>query len=263
MKFYDENEFAKVQREKYKINPEIKDEYLRNLLNDQQNDIIRRDWEYYIKNVKLITSRLNSPIFEPGNINVEHNHEMMRFSIMHRWGQRCIFELTGCDNEDDPVGSISCYEFDQDDIEKHEPIYTGNQPMFRVFTQTLFSFVHCKEDIEKLIAIALNIEESEVHFNFVEPVTDVYVHKVTGLPLYYFNTEGVKHVVTIERNPGENRDYVIKICTSDTDNMMLELSGVKTGKLFRTVLLKRLNDWYKEKYQKRARFNWGANVNME
>jgi hypothetical protein len=262
MKFYDEKEFVKLQREKYKIDTEIKDEYLKKLLIDNMNANIRDDWEYYIKNVKIITARLNSPIFEPGNINVEFNNQMMRFSIMHRWGHRCIFEIANCDVIDDPlVASVSCYTL-RDGFNKDEFTY-DDLPLSTVFSQPLFSLVYCKEHIEKLIAIMLDIEESEVHFNFVEPVTDVYVHKVTGLPLYYFNTEGVKHVVTIERNPGENRDYVIKICTSGKDSMMLELSGVKTGKLFRTVLLKRLNDWYKERYQKRARFNWGANVNME
>ena len=258
MKFYNEKEFAKIQREKYKVDPEIRDEVMRDILDDHMNDIISRNWKEYVKNVELITNRLNSPIFEPGNINVELNHEIMRFSIMHKWGHRCIFELTGCKDENDLIGTISCYEFKND-----RPTYTDNMHMFQVFNEALFSFVYCKEHIEKLIAITLDIDESEVCVNFVDPVTDVYVHKVTGLPLYYFHTEGIKHVVTIERNPGENRDYVIKICTSDKDSMMMELSGVKTGKLFRTVLLKRLNDWYKEKYQKRARFNWGANVTMD
>jgi hypothetical protein len=109
----------------------------------------------------------------------------------------------------------------------------------------------------------LDINDSDVHITFEDPVTDVIVHKVVGLPVYYFHTEGIKHLVTIERSNSENRDYLIKISTSNKDNTMLDMGGIKTGRLFRTVLLKRLNDWYKETYNKRACFKWGANVTMD
>jgi hypothetical protein len=192
----------------------------------------------------------------------------MYFSI-NKYGMRYIFKISNYEPDEQYLSgyiTLECTQYLPDtgfngfDMKNLLHIECVKHAVLNVI---LYAQVSNKIQIEKMIATILDIDDTDVHITFEDPVTDVIVHKVVGLPVYYFHTEGIKHLVTIERSSSENRDYLIKISTSNKDNTMLDMGSIKTGRLFRTVLLKRLNDWYKETYNKRACFKWGANVTMD
>ena len=261
MRFMNVDEFIKARIDyyarKYRVQLEKNIEGWERIV----EDVLKDEVKGFKRDIEYLQLLFNSQIYEPHDIHPKYNPDKVVFSIVYN-ETRYMFTIDSLKNLED--------EFNNSPAEFVCMIYTPNDSYItnsnidNNIRTTMAADVYSISQIEKLIAFSLDIDEPlAVHLNFEDEVTEVFVHKVTGLPLYYFHTEGVKHVVTIERNPGENRDYIIRICSSGKDNGMLNMSAVKTGKLFRTVLLKRLNDWYKEKYQKRATFKWGANVNME
>ena len=137
------------------------------------------------------------------------------------------------------------------------------EKMYRFYDTLLDATITNYEEAARYIAAFFAVPYDDVKFEFIEPVVEVIVHKITGFPMYRFNTEGKKFIAMIEKNSGETRDYVIRIQMNNEIANMLTLDGVKTGRMFRTVLLKRLNDWFKETFNKRAQFKWGTNIEMK
>jgi hypothetical protein len=84
---------------------------------------------------------------------------------------------------------------------------------------------------------------------------------MSDFPVYFFNAEGIRHLVNIETSPKRPNKYIIRISTNANNTFTLESKS--TGTKYRTVLLKRLNDWFKATYGKRAVFSWGDPVAVE
>jgi hypothetical protein len=130
---------------------------------------------------------------------------------------------------------------------------------YGVLRDDVYVTAYSLSQLEQYIAITLDADN--VNIQIEEPVTPVTVHKMTGFPMYFFSIDGVKYVVTLEKHVDEDHDYLIKISTNKED-MMLDTTGIKKGRLFKTVLLKRLNDWFKDKFNRRAQFKWGKNFEI-
>lgn len=68
-----------------------------------------------------------------------------------------------------------------------------------------------------------------------------------------FNIDSKNYLAIIE-NASEG-NYNIRINYGSFSNTM-SISDIKSGKLFKTVLLRRLNDWYKETFNEKACSVW-------
>jgi len=196
--------------------------------------------------LKEIRRYLSAKTFSCDNIVVSKNFkEEFIFAIEHE-GTKYFFTLNK------HKGNLWCrVEF----IENIEEFTADNMYSVRndFFDARLKSF----DDIERTVAYVLNIEQEAVK---VDVVTKVVVHKSQDYPwVYTFSIDGKNYLAIIE-NVSEG-NYNIRINYGSFSNAM-SISDIKSGKLFKTVLLKRLNDWYKETFSEKARFVWGKNLKM-
>jgi hypothetical protein len=82
----------------------------------------------------------------------------------------------------------------------------------------------------------------------------IYIGKPSNMK--YISANENEYFVAIENHNAFNHDYRIWIaCNKETGNMF-ELVGSSQGKLYTTVLLKRLNTWFKKTFKRRAEFKW-------
>ena len=115
--------------------------------------------------------------------------------------------------------------------------------------------------LKKYLSLATKTPESKFYISIEDPITQVTVHQMSDFPVYFFNAEGVRHLVNIETSSKRPNKYIIRISTNANNTFTLESKS--TGTKYRTVLLKRLNDWFKATYGKRAVFSWGDPVAVE
>jgi hypothetical protein len=125
-------------------------------------------------------------------------------------------------------------------------------------------YINYSGNISKLksyLSLVTDIDEDKINIYVEEEVVQVVVHQISNFPIYFFNTQGYRHLVNIESSPKNPGKYVIKISRGNTSQFTLECKT--TGTLYKTVLLKRLNDWFKVNYGRRATFTWGDPVAVE
>jgi hypothetical protein len=119
------------------------------------------------------------------------------------------------------------------------------------------------EDVKRHLVALFDVNPDEVQVELVEPVYNVVVHEIAGFPMYTFKCGEERFLALIEKN--DKNTYEIQIRKNTADSNMMTLTGVKNGKLFKTVLLKSLNDWFKsyyDGYTGRVKFSWGDSVEL-
>ena len=229
-------------------------------LRKSATDSVDKRFDEKIKNYdheyEKMLAYANCPIADPGNIRlspIKSDDPYQTFTIfaVNDNGTKRIFKLVSANLDD-----LKNEEFKY-------PVYItsltfkdkGKLRYFHDFIAVDFTAkAYSMRQIARFVAVLLDLEENEVSIEIEEPITYVNVYKLSGLPVYVFNINDIKHVATIEKCNDGIRDYVVKISTSSQNDTMLDFSRYKPGKLFRTVLMKRLNDWFKETYGGRAQF---------
>lgn len=118
-------------------------------------------------------------------------------------------------------------------------------------------------ELEVYFPVLLRINSYDYKISFYDnKVAEIKVHKLDDFGVYWFNIGKVKYIVSIEKHGSSKSDYVIRIGSPSDSSEAMKIEAVKSGKYFRSVLLKKLNDWYKKKFNKRAKFIWGETVKV-
>jgi hypothetical protein len=174
------------------------------------------------------------------------------FSVSHE-GVKRFFMILALENGE---YDLSGFKFDPPD----EVTYDNMGSFYRDFLSVRLDDPHAAA---AYIAVVFGVNPDAVNVEYIEPVIPVVVHKMTGFPIYRFNVEGKKYLAMVEEHSTENTDYVVRITSNNEEAKMLTFDGAKKGRLYKTVLLKRLNDYFKETFGKRYQFSWGPNVEMK
>jgi hypothetical protein len=117
------------------------------------------------------------------------------------------------------------------------------------------------DDIKKYINMVTGINEDEINIGVEQPIQQIIVHQLGDMPVFHFVADGKKFIANIVETSAST--YQIMIYSSTKLVNAIKLEGVKIGTTYRSVLLKRLNDWYKQSYQKQVTFKWGSELSAD
>jgi hypothetical protein len=145
---------------------------------------------------------------------------------------------------------VSVYIVDFPEVLSYD---TSGKVLYCLMTASVESL----EDTARVVACAYGINADRVKINFIDPTVKVVVHQITDFGLYHFKIDNDVYLAMVKTSGEDYNTYNIEILKNQHDIAMLSVEGSKSGRLFKSVLLKKLNDWFKEIYCKRAKFVWG------
>jgi hypothetical protein len=117
------------------------------------------------------------------------------------------------------------------------------------------------DDIQKYISMVTGIDEDDIRIRIEEPIQQIFVHQLGQMPVFHFASDDKNFIANIVES--SSTTYQIMIYSSTKLVNAIKLEGAKVGTIYKSVLLKRFNDWYKQSYQKQVTFKWGSELSLE
>ena len=220
--------------------------------------------DVYKIRLERLNELLDAEIFDINKIRIPDafsKESLEGFGMYFCFGVRCKRTKTKLyfrfNNRCADEGELTCYR-----IDTRNPYVTCDN-FYDTCRNIMTVEVRSNDDIERFVAAIFGVNYDEVHIKISEPAERVEVHKITGYSMYSFKARDTKFIVTTEKDRTESHDYLIRIMKPDKSCEMMKVSAVRSGKYFRSVLLRHLNIWYRECFGGRARFVWGKNLIMK